>query len=192
MELIHKLLLKAIEGEQKAESGYSSCRRQAVAQGCPGIASLFSALSRAEGIHAANHIRALRKNGYQAELPEPIVSLNKDSLVEKLQKAVATEKEEYKTMYPSFCKQIRRSYGKEFTAKIALLSFKWAAEAEKEHYKLLQDGLEQFSAGRDVTGNAYYLCSVCGAIHFSPSPPEEPCEVCGHDISFYTRIREEI
>jgi len=188
MELVHSLLIQAIAGESAAEMKYGDCALTAQGEGYPRIAALFTALSKAEAIHAANHQRALEKNGYSASLPEPKPSSVINSTRQNLEAAITAEKQEHKEMYPSFRRQMRKEYGDNFAAKIAQLSFRWASESEAEHYALLKVAHTALTAGDDVKGGDYYLCSVCGNIHFSTHTPEELCKVCGHDISFFNRI----
>jgi rubrerythrin len=188
MEKIHSLLLQAIAGESAAEKKYRECAKRALAEGYSQIAVLFTALSRAEAIHAANHQRALEKNSYTGSLVEPELSSAKTSTRENLETAMKAEKQEHDEMYPSFRREISKIYGKDFNAKIALLSIRWASESEAEHYLLLKAALVALNAGNDVRGGSYYLCSVCGNIHFSARFPEELCKVCGHDISFFSCI----
>ena len=188
MEKIHFLLLQAIAGESVAEKKYRESALVAQSESYHKIAALFTALSRAEAIHAANHQRALEKNSYSGSLLEPEFSPIESSTRLNLEAAIKAERHEYKEMYPSFHRQIRKSYGESFTAKIALLSLRWASESEAEHYALLKAALAALDAGGDVRGGGYYLCSVCGNVHFSAQIPEELCKVCGHDISFFTRV----
>ena len=136
MELVQKLLLAAISGERGAEAGYGAYKKKALFEGYIGVASLFEALSRAEAVHAGNHVRALRKNGFQGVVPEADRNDIVLSTRENLERAVASEAEEFKEMYPSFSRQIRKKYGRSFEAKIALLSIRWAAEAEEGHHDL--------------------------------------------------------
>jgi len=188
MEVILTLLLEAIKGELQAEHRYGLCAVQAKKEGLPTIGILFSALARAEAIHAANHRRALEKNnGRQMEKLagyEPAIL----STVENLSAAIVAERGEFQTMYPRMEKQIRKAYGNSFTAKIALLSLRWACESEQEHCQQLQKAYDAAREGRDLSGEVY-LCSVCGNLHLGSGAPEKLCPVCGHDLSFYTRVQ---
>lgn len=191
MELIHSLLLQAIAGESAAESQYRKIAGKALAEGFPRIASLFTALAQAEAIHIANHQQALKKSDFAGKLLKPEEVPIPGNTLDNLTRAIEGERQEYKEMYPSFHKQISKKYGSDFTAKIALLSIKWAGESEAQHFELLQEALQAVSAGRDVAGGEYYLCTVCGNIEFSKEHPQKLCGVCGHDITFYTRIQVE-
>jgi rubrerythrin len=137
MELIHKLLLESLQGETDAEHRYLQFSMQADAEGYPGIATLFTALSHGETVHAANHRKALEKNSYPGPFPKPSNPKSGPNTLANLQQAILAEKEEFTSMYPSFLKQIDKKHGNSFTAKIALLSLKWDMEAEKNHHLLL-------------------------------------------------------
>ncbi|MDJ0622651.1 MAG: ferritin family protein [Desulfocapsaceae bacterium] len=191
MELIHSLLLQAIAGESAAESRYRKFAGKALDEGFPGIASLFTALAQAEAIHIANHHQALKKSDFSGTLPQPEKINSPETTLANLKRAIEDERDEFKEMYPLFHRQISKKHDSNFVAKIALLSIKWAGESEAQHYELLQEALQAAVSGSDVVGGEYYLCTVCGNIEFSMEQPKKMCGVCGHDISFYTRIQVE-
>lgn len=188
MDILHTTLLEALEGELQAEHRYGLCAEQARKEGLPTIGALFSALSRAEAIHAVNHRRALEKNDCRQTVKlvgyKPVIQ----TTVENLREAIATESGEFQTMYPRMEKQIRKAHGNSFSAKIALLSLRWACDSEREHWRLLQKAHEAAAEGRDLSGEVY-ICSVCGNLHFGAGAPEKLCPVCGHDLNFYTRVQ---
>ncbi len=188
MELINTLLLKAVQGETDAEERYLAFARQAELDGYPGVAVLFTGLSHAEAVHIANHTRALEKNGYKGSLPSAAQAEISDSTLTNLQLSLEGELEEFTTMYPSYRKQITRKHGREFIAKIALLSIKWAAESEKNHHELLNDAIQRVRAGEDLNAGELYLCTVCGNLHYSPRFPEGMCTICGHDPMFFSKV----
>ncbi len=128
MEIITTLLLQAIQGERDAEERYMAYARQAGGDGYSGVAALFTGLSHAESIHATNHTRALEKNGYNGLSPTPSKPKSHGTTLDNIRISLKGELEEYSTMYPSFRRQIAKKHGGEFTAKIALLSIKWAAK----------------------------------------------------------------
>jgi rubrerythrin len=188
MELIHKLLLESLQGETDAEHRYLQFSMQADAEGYPGIATLFTALSHGETVHAANHRKALEKNSYPGPFPKPSNPKSGPNTLANLQQAILAEKEEFTSMYPSFLKQIDKKHGNSFTAKIALLSLKWAMEAEKNHHLLLVAAKKRLQNQQDFDEGRIYLCAVCGNLHYSPAAPTELCPVCGHDASFYSPV----
>lgn len=188
MKVVTKLLLEALQGETDAEERYASFSQQALVEGYPGVAALFTGLSYAEAVHGANHKRALEKNGYNGVLPKPARVKKHGSTLSNLKMSLEGEREEFKTMYPSFRRQISRKHGDDFIAKIALLSLKWAAESERNHHALLEVAVKLVMAGGDMEGGNFYLCNVCGNLHFATAPPRELCPVCGHDPLFYSKV----
>ncbi len=189
MELIHMLLLRAIEGESGAESRYEAFAAKALEENFAEVSLLFTALSHAEAVHIANHKRALQKNGYSEPLAQITEADNVGTTLENIDGAISAEFEEFNVMYPSFRRQIHKKHGSDFNAKIALLSIKWACESEGNHHALLKEARIIVAVGSDMTGGDFYLCTVCGNLHYLPEAPEELCRVCGHDLSFYTLIR---
>jgi len=188
MDIINTLLIEAVQGETDAEERYLAYAGQAVSEGYPGVAALFTGLSSAEAVHAANHKRALEKNNYNGPLPKATIPKRHSSTLDNLRMSLKGELEEFSTMYPSFRRQITKKHGGKFIAKIALLSIKWAAESEKNHHALLLAAAKMVEAGGDMDSGEYYLCTVCGNLHFSAAPPEELCPVCGHDLMFYSKV----
>ena len=188
MELINTLLLQALHGETEAEQRYLEFSLKAETEGYPGVATLFTALSHGESIHAANHRKALNKNDYHGPWPKPLPAKNGSATLENLQQAILAEKEEFSTMYPSFYKQISKKHGNSFVAKIALLSLNWASKSEKNHHLLLKAAEQRVQTQMDLDQGRIYLCAVCGNLHYSPAPPTDLCPVCGHDVSFYSQV----
>ncbi len=190
MEIINHVLLEAIEGESNAEVRYKAFAEQALREGYPGVAKLFMGLSRAEAVHVGNHRRALEKNEYSGPLPQGATPDTLGTTLENISVALADELEEFKHMYPSFHRQVSKKYGSEFIAKIALLSMRWATESEKKHYLLLQQAMAKVEVTQDMDNGEFYLCLVCGNLEYSSHFPEKLCDVCGHDLTFFTKVED--
>lgn len=188
MELINSLLCLAVQGESEAEQKYLLFSEKAVSDGYPGVATLFTGLSYAESIHIANHKKAMEKNNYAGPFPSIKPQIESGSTLENVTAAIEGEKEEFTTMYPSFSRQIQKKYGNIFIAKIALLSIKWATESEKNHHSLLKEAQQSVISGTDLNDGDMYLCAVCGNVHYSSERPQQLCPVCGHDLSFYSKV----
>lgn len=188
MDIINTLLTEAIKGESEAEQRYILYGEKAEKEGFTGVAALFTGLSYAEAIHIANHKNALVKNNFTGPFLPPDIQPPLGSTLENLLLAIEGEKEEFTSMYPSFYKKIHKMHGQKFIAKIALLSIRWAMESEKNHYSLLQKAAKAVSSKKDMAGGDIYLCAVCGNLHYSTDFPEELCPVCGHDLSFYSKV----
>ena len=113
----------------------------------------FKAASDAETIHALKHFEVAGKVG---------------TTPENLKDAVAGETHEYKDMYPDFVK-----IAEEEGNKAAVMTFKFAMQAEEVHARLYQEALENLDETEEVF---YYLCPVCGNIE--KSRPDK-CRICG-------------
>lgn len=188
MKLVHDLLLIALAGETTAEQTYLGYAATAIKEGLPGVAALFTGLSYSEAVHSANHKRALLKNDFTGSFPTADISDTAGTTLENLKAAISGEHEEFSAMYPSFKKQISRKHGNVFSAKVALLSIRWAMESEKNHHSLLLAAKRACEAGRDMNDKGFYHCVVCGNLVYEASAPTELCVVCGHDQSFFTKV----
>lgn len=188
MELIAKLLTKALEGEIAAEKRYLAFASHAHDAGFTGVAVLFRGLAQAEAVHIINHKQALEKNNSTPPDPAEDKGISRATVAENIAAAITAENEEITSMYPSFIKEIRSRHGRDFTPRIALLSLTWALEAEKGHLGLLKWAQKKVRHNQDVKPDNFYLCSVCGNLIHSEKIPDEICPVCGHDAHFYNKI----
>ncbi len=188
MDIINTFLTEAIKGESEAEQRYILYAEKAANEDFIGVATLFTGLSYGEAIHIANHKKALTKNNYTGPFKSLDLQPAVGATLENLHLAIEGEKEEFTSMYPSFYKKIKKKHGRDFIAKIALLSIKWAMESEKNHHSLLKKAANAVSSNKDLADGDIYLCSVCGNLHYSADFPQELCPVCGHDLSFYSKV----
>lgn len=146
-------LMEAFAGESQANRKYLAFSKKAEKEGKLNAAKLFKAASDAETIHALKHFEVAGKVG---------------STADNLKVAVAGETHEYKDMYPDFVK-LAEAEGN----KPALMSFKFAMQAEEVHARLYKEALDNVNETEEVF---YYLCPVCGNIEkFVP----EKCSICG-------------
>ncbi len=61
----------------------------------------------------------------------------------------------------------------------AVITFKWALEAEKIHAQLYREAKEYVDKGKDWPLDGYvWICPVCGHTHVGKEPPDR-CPVCG-------------
>jgi len=147
-------LMAAFAGESQANRKYTAYAKKAEAEGKLNAAKLFRAAADAETLHALKHFEVAGKIG---------------STADNLKDAVAGETYEYKDMYPDFVKQAEAEGNK----AAALMSFKFAMQAEEVHARLYQEALENLDKEEEVF---YYLCPVCGNIE--KAVPEK-CPICG-------------
>jgi rubrerythrin len=165
--------LKAgIKGETTASAKYAAFAEKARAEGLDTVAKLFDAASKAESIHAANHLKVLEGLGEKME--EIIPSFEVKTTEENLQAAIDGEGYESTTMYPQFLNDAK-------TEKIekAKKSFNWAFETEKKHLEFYKKTLAAVQAkAENSLPFEYAVCPVCGNT-FDKATITEKCDFCG-------------
>ena len=147
-------LQAAFNGESNAQARYLASAKKADEEGFGAAASLFRAAARAEGIHAENHARVIRKLGGTptAKVETPVIASTKEAL----EAAIKGESYERDTMYPEFLAAARAEGQKD-----AIETFNLAKTAEAGHAKLYQAALEGLKAGKSAA-TKLYVCTVCG------------------------------
>lgn len=146
-------LMDAFAGEAQANRKYLAYAKKAEKEGHLNAAKLFKAASDAETIHALKHFEVAGKV---------------HSTTENLKDGFAGETHEYKEMYPPFVEQAEAEGN-----KAAVITFKYAMQAEEVHAGLYQDALDNIESKEEVF---YYLCPVCGNIEkYVP----DKCPICG-------------
>ena len=154
----------AFAGESQANRKYSAFAAQADKEGYPQAARLFRAAAKAEAVHAANHLRALKAI---------------KSTKENLRESIAGETHEFKEMYPEMI-----AAAKAEGAKDAERSFNYANAVEEYHAKLYHGVLEGLEEKKE--SYRYYVCPVCGMTVEKEAP--ERCPVCGVKGSMFKKI----
>ena len=102
-EITIKNLQAAYNGESNAAHKYRLFAVRAEEEGFRRVATLFRAASRAEQIHAANHVRVLGKMGVTPLAK--IEAVDVKSTAENLKVAIAGEEYERDVMYPEFIRE---------------------------------------------------------------------------------------
>ena len=125
-------------------------------EGFPGIARLFRAISYAEQVHAANHLRELGGIG---------------NSVDNLGGAIAGENYENTEMYPAFyaVADLREEKG-------ALRSIRYALEAGNIHEALYGEARQMAEIRQDIKSAPVFVCSVCGHTVVGEAP--DKCPIC--------------
>lgn len=158
-------LREAFAGESQANRKYLAFARKADQEGHPQAARLFRAAAEAETVHALSHLRAMGGVG---------------STADNLEKAVAGEVHEFRSMYPEMIERANAGGDRQ-----ALRSFEFAIAVEEIHaglYQRMLDGL----GGPDVEQYPYFVCPVCG--HTAERGAPDSCPICGTKGSSYIRI----
>ena len=147
-------LMAAYDGESNAHTRYVQFAVKADEEGCPKVANLFRAASRAEEIHAKTHAGVITKMGGlpAADVKAPDVKSTK----ENLEAALAGETYERDEMYPKVLTQAREEQNTR-----ALRSFNFAKSAEADHAVFYKEALENMYAGK-APAPGYFVCPVCG------------------------------
>jgi rubrerythrin len=174
--------LKAgIKGETTASAKYAAFAQKAHQEGLDTIAKLFEAASKSEGIHAANHTKALEALGEKMEAFTPEFEVK--TTAENLQAAIDGETYETTTMYPQFL-----SDAKAEKADKAEKSFTWAFDTEKKHQQFYAKALEALKANHQSgLPVAYAVCPVCGNTYDSATI-DEKCAFCQTDNQKFIRV----
>ena len=168
----------AYNGESTASAKYAAFAEKAKSEGFDTVAVMFLATSKAEAIHAANHLKVLEKLGEKITGPE-IGSFNVMSSAENIADAIKGETGEIDSMYPGFI-----ASAEEEKSNDAVKSFTWAIDTEKKHQAFYNAALNALNAGGEkslpvqwmvcqVCGNTYDANSVTAACDFCLTPKEE-------------------
>jgi rubrerythrin len=158
-------LKDAFAGESQAFQKYRAFAKAADRERLPNIARLLRTTAEAERIHAEGHLQALEAVG---------------TTTENLQAAIEGETYEFTTMYPPMLSQAEAQGHK------AKRMFGYAVKAEQVHAQLYQAALEAVRQGKDLEESEFYLCPVCGHVHFGK--PTEACPICGTKAEKYVQV----
>lgn len=166
-------LKAAITGESNASARYAAFATKAHEEGYDTIAKMFLATSKAENIHAANHLAVLIKLGVIDFAPK-FDSIKTKTTLENIQASIDGESYEFTTMYPEFIK-----IATEEKAEGAVTSFNWANDTEKKHKDFYQKAIDVIKSGAKETGLAFVwaVCPKCGNT-FSDGNVDENCNFC--------------
>ena len=165
-------LKAAITGESTASEKYAAFAAKAREEGLDTIAKMFDATSKAENIHATNHLAVLNKLGV-----EFTVQLEKFDILttkENIQAAITGESYEFSTMYPGFIVT-----AKEEKVEGAITSFNWANDTEKKHKDFYQKAIDVLTAtnSEKELPFGWAVCPKCGNT-FSEGNVDENCAFC--------------
>jgi rubrerythrin len=165
-------LKAAYNGESTASAKYAAFAEKARAEGYDTVAVMFQATSKAEAIHAANHLKVLEKLGVKTEGPQ-IGTFNVMSTAENLADAIKGETYEVETMYPGFIADAETE-----KVKDAVKSFSWANDTEKKHQTFYKNALNALNGGSESgLPFKWMVCPVCGNTYDLGSTPTA-CDFC--------------
>jgi rubrerythrin len=149
--------LKAgIKGETTASTKYAAFAQKAREEGNDTIAKLFDAASKAESIHASNHLKVLEELGEKMDEFKPEFEVK--TTAENLKAAIDGETYEVNTMYPQFLANAETE-----KAPNATKSFTWAQDTEKKHLQFYTNALQVLNTKAvNKLPFEYAVCPVCG------------------------------
>ncbi|MEI6348249.1 MAG: ferritin family protein [Bacteroidota bacterium] len=171
-------LKEGIKGESTASAKYAAFAQKAREEGHESIGKLFDAASKAEGIHADNHKKALESLGEKMDSFKPEFEVK--TTAENLQAAIDGETYEIDKMYPQFLADAK-------TEKVekATKTFTWAFDTEKKHQQFYKKALEGLNANtEDTLPTGYAVCPVCGNT-YENGAIDEKCAFCQTDKAKY-------
>lgn len=159
-------------GESTASAKYAAFAEKARAEGFDTVAVMFMATSKAEAVHAANHLKVLEKLGEKVDGPQ-IGEFEVLTTSENIADALKGETYEINTMYPEFI-----AAAKEENSADAVKSFTWAFDTEKKHQSFYNTALEALNMGGEKSlPDKWFVCPVCGNTYEIGSVPAK-CDFC--------------
>ena len=164
-------LRSAFGGESMANMRYRIWGEKAKEDGFDNISRLFTAIARAEKVHATNHFVALKDQVGDALVPS-MGGFGYTDTPENLQGAINGELYESTEMYPSFLEvaKMQNQVG-------AQQSFYYALEAEKVHAEMYREAKKAAKTGSDLDLGPVQICLECGYTVEGNIPGE--CPICG-------------
>lgn len=175
-------LKAAYNGESTASVKYAAFADKAVAEGYDTLALLFRAASKAEDIHASNHLKVLETLGAKPKAPQ-IGEFEVLSSAENLADAIKGETYEAETMYPQFITQAEADESSD-----ALETFTWALETEKKHQQFYTNALASVTnVGEKDLPSGWSVCPTCGNT-YDTKIVSDPCEFCGTEKEKFITI----
>jgi rubrerythrin len=175
------------QDEVRAFHKYSAYSHQAIEEGYPNIAYLFTSLAASESVHARNFKNLL--HGFGAE-PQPVVDMDMKVLKTKnnLKEATTVEADEINHKYPAIVKEISAENNQK-----AIEVTTWAWKAEEQHRKLIVKMQENVVKWWGIVSSRieekpvnYYVCQVCGSTLIKV--PKDKCPICDSPASSYKEI----
>ena len=165
-------LKAAYNGESTASAKYAAFAEKAKAEGFDNVAVMFLATSKAEAIHAGNHLKVLEKLGEKITGPQ-IGKFEVLSTVENIADGIKGETYEVETMYPEFIAVAEKEKSSD-----AVKSFTWAFDTEKKHENFYKTAMAVVANGGEKTLPAKWLvCPVCGNT-FNEATVTAKCDIC--------------
>lgn len=172
-------LIAAFQGESNAANKYKLYAEAADKEGYKDVAVLFRATSKAESVHAANHLKVIQQMGGTAEAKLDPVEVK--TTKENLQSALDGETYEFTTMYPEFIANAKKE-----RAMDAIGTYNFAMEVEKGHAGLYKSAMDNLESLKKLV-NSYWVCPVCGETF--QAKQSAPCPICATGNDEFIEIK---
>ena len=150
---LEELLQDAYAGEIVAQKRYVAFATKADEEGYHGVASLFRAAGKAEGVHAQRMAELLKTRGQKPI--DPAFEADVKSTRENLLVAMDNERDERDNLYRE-----RLDRAKQLGAKQTTQMFDLARTAESEHANLCTIANAMMADQKDA--KTYHVCEHCG------------------------------
>jgi rubrerythrin len=174
-------LLAAFQAEATASARYTAFAAQALKEGYPQIAVLFSAAAKSASIHAQNHKTVLTRMGQAIPAIAPKVEAG--TTRENLQAAIDGETTQSMKIYPEYM-----ATAKAESVMDAAKSIRWAMETDKKHVVYFQNALQALNGNNLTTlPKFYWVCPKCGNT-YNVATTEKTCSFCGTSSSKFIKI----
>jgi rubrerythrin len=162
--------------ETKQAHMYALFSSRAMKEKSRGVAALYRALERSEGIHAAMHASMMHGHGIE---PAPVKydSITVGTTMQTVKMALSFEELEFGSMYPNLSRTAELENFKEGVDRFTMIH-----AVEERHIELLKDA--QGKMGR--IGDKYLVCPGCGYIVTSEATEE--CPVCKNSKDKFEKI----
>ncbi len=168
---------------------YSELARKALQKRYFSVASLFSALSESESVHARNFINILNDLGVgMKDLPKPDIKISDTK--DNLEFSLAVELSTIDTYYPKLIKRIKPEGN---GSALEDITYAWKAETQHRDLIINMESSLWPPLGKIVDSlkeaHEYHVCQRCGSTVFNL--PEKSCIICGSPLSIYKRIKSQ-
>jgi rubrerythrin len=164
--------LKAAYAEEWAlPDRYFKCALKAKEDKLDKVALMFTAIAKAEEIHAANHKKVLDRLGEEYE--PSIVNFETESTFESLLESYKSEAYDVQVMYPQFIDDATDD-----NVNDAVESLKWAKQTDSQHMGFYYVALTAVGTKSDLElPDKWYVCPTCGGT-YPIADLKNTCVIC--------------
>ena len=171
-----KNILSVYDEEVNISTHYMAYAHRADEEGYHGVAALFRAVVRANGVNSHSFVKLIKAMGGDPKLV--IGGFPVDSTRQNLDTAARVEQVEWQKMYSQFVKEAK---DENIPAPIQTLTY--AKTAENQHAALFHRMLD--SPGLWKQKRSFFVCRFCG--YTAMKRPDRQCPSC-HEVNSFDEI----